>query len=158
MFWSMRHNQNTVTLDESYTIPIFEFMMNSIEENDRVIAEVTAVHSQFPAGRLPCRGCTTRCKLYQSCNGKLWRMDRSDASAGPAGFRWTFRVLPRLLAVWCFSCDSAWQVSYGLLIRVIMHAQYPAGNTPGAFSSSCVCQLHSCPVSSEKIYPDQGNQ
>ena len=31
--------------------------------------------AQQPTQRLPCRGCTRRCRLYQSCKGAPWRSD-----------------------------------------------------------------------------------
>lgn len=33
--------------------------------------------------RLPCRGCTVRCGLYDRCNGALWRLGLPNESAGP---------------------------------------------------------------------------
>ena len=49
--------------------------MELTEEKDRLGAEVSNAGDSQPAGRLPCRGCTTRCQLYETCNGRLWRMN-----------------------------------------------------------------------------------
>jgi len=40
--------------------------------------------SQQQTQRLPCRGCTRRCRLYQSCKGAPWRSDFT-ARVGEAG-------------------------------------------------------------------------
>ena len=37
--------------------------------------------SQQEVRRLPCRGCTTACGLYASCDGALWRMRVTAPSA-----------------------------------------------------------------------------
>jgi len=34
-----------------------------------------------PCKRLPCRGCTSKCKLYPSCNGKPWRSGLTESSS-----------------------------------------------------------------------------
>lgn len=48
--------------------------MELTEEKDWQGAEVSNAGDSQAAGRLPCRGCTTRCGLYKTCNGRLWRM------------------------------------------------------------------------------------
>jgi hypothetical protein len=35
----------------------------------------TAHSTQKNHPRLPCRGCLADCKLYNSCGGRLWRMN-----------------------------------------------------------------------------------
>jgi hypothetical protein len=79
MSWSISHVLNTVTLDGTYAIPILAIIMSSIEEKDAINPEASAVNSQALARRLPCRGCTTRCGLFETCNGRLWRMDSQAA-------------------------------------------------------------------------------
>jgi len=34
----------------------------------------TAASTKKKAMRLPCRGCTRRCKNYDQCDGKPWRI------------------------------------------------------------------------------------
>lgn len=47
--------------------------------NDQPVANTDAPHTtpavddSNPASRLPCRGCTTDCKNYASCDGFPWR-------------------------------------------------------------------------------------
>ena len=56
--------------------------MESTEENGRADAGVNGAGDPQAVRRLPCRGCTTRCGLYETCDGRPWRMD-SSSRTGP---------------------------------------------------------------------------
>ena len=59
--------------------------MELTEEKDRSGAEVSNAGDSQPVGRLPCRGCTTRCGLYETCNGRPWRMSELVGVDNAAG-------------------------------------------------------------------------
>jgi len=43
-------------------------------DNDSANAENNDPESQQEVRQLPCRGCTARCGLYETCNRAPWRM------------------------------------------------------------------------------------
>ncbi len=45
-------------------------MINNIDSN-----KTSNLEEETALVRLPCRGCTSECKNYNLCQGKLWRID-----------------------------------------------------------------------------------
>jgi len=44
-------------------------------ESEKAVS-TAAANEAFDVNRLPCRGCTSDCKNYQTCNGRPWREEK----------------------------------------------------------------------------------
>ena len=92
--------------------------MGLTEEKDWQGAEVSDEGNLQPAGRLSCRGCTTRCGLYKTCNGRLWRMSGLIGVDNAAGAVETgSRRIGAVLRTLCVSASVEEGYQFALLQR-----------------------------------------
>jgi hypothetical protein len=42
--------------------------------NEMIGQDMRQTTTEATSARLPCRGCTTSCALYETCDGKPWRL------------------------------------------------------------------------------------